>query len=108
MNIYKTMNAQNDIEKLIQRGDLSSYLNGRMAQDVLFAYENTFGGVQQLAYICDILDTVCRRLERASPIKRYAFWIYLNARKDSAGKGLTQKKHKWTRKWAILRQRIKA
>lgn len=103
-----TMKAHNEIERLIRCGELPSYLNGRMAKDVLFAYENTFRGVQQLAYVCDILETVCRRVERADPMKRHAFWSYLNARQDSAEKDLTRKKHKWTRKWTKLRQRIKA
>ena len=77
-----------EIDSLIRSGDLPSFLNKRMAKDVLFAYENTFGGVQQLAYVCDILETVCRRVERADSMMRHAFWVYLNARKNTVGQGL--------------------
>lgn len=68
---------QNEIEQLIQDGELWNYLNNRLSQDVLRAYQETFGDVQALATEHDWLAAIMARLICSGAEEREVFWEHL-------------------------------
>jgi len=67
-----------EINYLINDGLLRLYLSKRLSQEVIVAYNKTFGDVQLLATEHNMLDVICRRLENANNQERVLFWKYLN------------------------------
>lgn len=70
---------QNEIEQLIQDGELWNYLNNRLSQDVLRAYQETFGDVQDLATERKWLTAIVARLLCSGTEDRSVFWGHLQS-----------------------------
>ena len=75
------MNSQ-EFETIIQNGQLHSYLSERLSQDVLVAYEEAFGGVNNLATARDMLSIIVQRVEGADAATREKFFQKLNSPKE--------------------------
>ena len=75
------MNSQ-EFETIILNGQLRSYLSERLSQDVLVAYEETFGGVNKLATSRDMLSIVVKRVESSDAATRERFLQKLNSPKE--------------------------
>ena len=94
---------EHEIDLLLQNGQLWSILNKRRAHNVLFAYEMTFGGVQELAAEYDLLATIMLKLMNADAKEKRLFWDCLNRKKDSHTDE-TKRTRLWTRIINLIRE----
>ena len=81
---------QNDIEQLIQDGELWDNLSNWLSHNVLMAYQETFGDVQALSTSRDWLATIIARLICSDAEKRAVFWEHLNSSKPIAQEPVSQ------------------
>ena len=82
--MLNTVYMRNEIEQLIQDGELWNYLNNCLSQDVLVAYQETFGVVQILSTEKRWLSHIVNKLLGSGSEERQLFGDHLSA--------LTQKK----------------
>ena len=93
---------EQEIDMLLQNGQLWGLLNKRHAHDVLSAYEITFGGVQELAMEYDLLATIMLKLISADTGEKRLFWDCLNRKNDSH-----TDMAKRTRLWTKIKKRLR-
>ena len=86
-----------EIDSMIETGELWEYLNNRRAHDVLIAYEETFGGVQELSTEYDLLASIMFRLMNANSEKRQRFWKCLNRTSKNANTTESKRTSIWKR-----------
>lgn len=92
------MREYNEIEQLVRKGQLRDYLGKRLSQDVLGAYEETFGGVQDLSTERDQLGVIVNKLAWANQEKQNVFWRSLNAHTPQRKNGIWKQIQKWLKR----------